>query len=246
MGNWFTPNVEAYVSKLYGNFDRVLAPSQVMADKLRSLGIGNVHVQRLGVDLDTFNPQLRDLNLRAELGIADDARLLIFAGRGSKEKNLPVLLDCMKRLGRHYHLLLVGSYMPANVPNNVTVIDRFCPAHQLARLLASADALVHAGDQETFGLVVLEAMASGIPVVAAAAGAFPEIVRDDCGALCTPNDSLAMARAVRELFSRGVGEMGLQARRHVEQKYAWDTVVSGLLEHYRAVLGSNLPMRLHA
>ncbi|MCY1404566.1 GDP-mannose-dependent alpha-mannosyltransferase [compost metagenome] len=246
MGNWFTPNVEAYVSKLYGNFDRVLAPSQVMADKLRSLGIGNVHVQRLGVDLKTFNPQLRDCGLKAELGIADDTRLLIFAGRGSKEKNLPVLLDCMRKLGRHYHLLLVGSHMPANVPSNVTVIDHFCPAQALARLLASADALVHAGDQETFGLVVLEAMASGIPVVVAAAGAFPEIVREECGLLFPPNDSLAMARAVRELFSHDTGQMGRLARQHVEQRYAWDTVVSGLLEHYRAVLGSNFSVPVHA
>lgn len=246
MGDWFTPNVEAYVSKLYGNFDRVLAPSQVMADKLRSLGIANVHLQRLGVDLNIFNPRHRDARVREELHIADETRLLIFAGRGSKEKNLPVLLDCMRRLGRHYHLLLIGSHMPANVPNNVTVINRFCPAQELARLLASADALVHAGDQETFGLVVLEAMASGIPVVAAAAGAFPEIVFDDCGVLFPPNDAMAMARAVRELFNRGSSDIGRQARRLAEQRYAWDRVVSGLLEHYRAVLGSDLPMRFHA
>jgi alpha-1,6-mannosyltransferase len=152
MGNWVTTNVEAYVSKLYGNFDRVLAPSQVMADKLTGLGVKNVFVQPLGVDLQTFHPSARDPGLRAELGIDENTHLLIFAGRGSKEKNLPVLLDCMKRLGRRYHLLLVGSSMPALVPDNVTVVDEFCPAAQIARLMASADALLHAGDQETFGL----------------------------------------------------------------------------------------------
>ncbi|MCO7504167.1 MULTISPECIES: glycosyltransferase family 1 protein [Pseudomonas] len=247
MGHWFTPNVEAYVSKLYGNFDRVLAPSQVMADKLRGLGIGNVHVQRLGVDLQTFHPDHRDPGLRAELGLADTTRLLVFAGRGSREKNLPVLLDCMKRLGKHYHLLLVGSHMPSNVPANVTIINHFCPATQVARLLASADALLHAGDQETFGLVILEAMASGIPVVAVAAGAFTEIVEPGYGRLCTPNDGQAMAAAVRELFEAGAPQLGQQARRHAEQHYAWDTVVGGLLEHYRAVLGHHeQPVRAHA
>ncbi|QBF28290.1 glycosyltransferase family 1 protein [Pseudomonas tructae] len=246
MGNWFTPNVEAYVSKLYGNFNRVLAPSQVMADKLRGLGIDNVHVQRLGVDLDTFNPLHRDLTLRRELGIADTARLLIFAGRGSREKNLPVLLDCMERLGKHYHLLLVGSHMPATVPANVSVIGHFCPAGEIARLMASADALLHAGDQETFGLVILEAMASAIPVIAVAAGAFREIVNDHCGRLCPPNDGQAMARTVQEVFESGARQMGLQARAHVEQHYAWDSVVSGLLEHYRAVLGYPRPVRAHA
>ncbi|MDI2591635.1 glycosyltransferase family 1 protein [Pseudomonas sp. 681] len=242
MGHWVTPNVEAYVSRLYGNFDRVLAPSQVMADKLIGLGVRNVYVQPLGVDLQTFNPDARDPGLRAELGINDDTRLLIFAGRGSKEKNLPVLLSCMKRLGHRYHLLLVGSSMPNQVPRNVTVIDEFCSATQVARLMASADALLHAGDQETFGLVILEAMASGIPVVAVAAGAFTEIVTDQCGLLCTPDNPLAMANAVRELFSQGSTHRGQQARRHVEQHYSWDTVVNSLLGHYHAVLGSQLPL----
>lgn len=241
MGHWLTPNVEAYVTKLYGNFDRVLAPSQIMADKLSSLGVRNVYVQPLGVDLHTFHPAARNSQLRAELGITDDTRLLIFAGRGSKEKNLPVLLKCMQRLGPRYHLLLVGSSMPAVVPDNVSVIDEFCPAHRVAQLMASADALLHAGDQETFGLVILEAMACGIPVVAVAAGAFKEIVEQSCGLLCTPNNPQAMANAVRELFSRGSTRLGEQARQHVEQHYAWDTVVDSLLGHYHAVLGHSRP-----
>ncbi|WP_433769224.1 glycosyltransferase family 4 protein [Pseudomonas putida] len=241
MGHWVTPNVEAYVSKLYGNFDRVLAPSRVMADKLKGLGVRNVFVQPLGVDLQMFHPDARDPGLRAELGLDENTRLLIFAGRGSKEKNLPVLLDCMRRLGRRYHLLLVGSSMPTTVPDNVTVIDDFCPAEQIARLMASADALLHAGDQETFGLVILEAMACGIPVVAVAAGAFKEIINDRCGLLCPPNNPLAMANAIRELFSQGSAALGQQARRHVEQHYAWDTVVNSLLGHYHAVLGSQWP-----
>lgn len=246
MGNWFTPNVEAYVSKLYGNFDRVLAPSRVMADKLRRLGVRDVHVQPLGVDLATFHPSKRDANVRAELGIADTTRLLIYAGRGSREKNLPVLLACMQQLGHPYHLLLVGSGMPANVPDNVSVIGQFCPPEEVARLMASADLLVHAGDQETFGLVILEAMASATPVVAVRAGAFGEIVNDQCGRLCTANDAQAMATAVREAFEAGVRKLGAQARRHVEQHYSWDNVVAGLLQHYQVVLGHQPLVRAHA
>ncbi len=246
MGNWFTPNVEAYVSKLYGNFDRVLAPSRVMADKLRRLGVRDVHVQPLGVDLTTFHPSKRDANVRAELGIADTTRLLIYAGRGSREKNLPILLACMQQLGHPYHLLLVGSGMPANVPDNVSVIGQFCPPEEVARLMASADLLVHAGDQETFGLVILEAMASATPVVAVRAGAFGEIVNDQCGRLCTANDAQAMATAVREAFEAGVRKLGAQARRHVEQHYSWDNVVAGLLQHYQAVLGHQPLVRAHA
>lgn len=246
MGNWVTPNVEAYVSKLYGNFDRVLAPSKVMADKLRRLGIRDVYVQRLGVDLELFNPSRRDPELRKQLGIATDKRLLVFAGRGSKEKNIPVLLDCMKHLGEDYHLLLVGSSMPANVPDNVTVINHFCPMHEVARLMASADALLHAGNQETFGLVILEAMASGIPVVAVDAGAFKELITDEGGLRCPPNDPGAMAETVRHLFTHDPVAWGKRARLYTEREFAWDTVVTGLLGHYHAVQGTvELPAVVH-
>ncbi len=108
--------------------------------------------------------------------------------------------------------------------------------------MASADALLHAGDQETFGLVTLEAMACGIAVVAVAAGAFSEIITPDCGLLCEPNDASAMANTVRELFASGSVDLGRQARRHVEQHYCWDTVVQSLLGHYHAVLGNQWPL----
>jgi alpha-1,6-mannosyltransferase len=127
--------------------------------------------------------------------------------------------------------------MPTRVPANATVINHFCPAAEVARLMASSDALLHAGNQETFGLVVLEAMASGIPVVAVRAGALAEIVPSHCGQLCRPNDGPAMAQAVRALFEGDPRQLGAQARRHVERHYSWDTVVAGLLGHYRAALG---------
>lgn len=237
IGTWLGTNVEAYVSKLYGNFDRVLAPSAVMAEKLTRLGVRNVYVQPLGVDLERFNPACRDSRLKSALGLRDETRLLVFAGRGSREKNIPVLLDCMRLLGEGYHLLLVGSHMPTHVPENVSTMDHFLPSEEVARLLASADALVHAGDQETFGLVILEAMASGTPVVAVDAGAFREIIPETCGLLCEPNHAAAMAATVRQLFTQDILGMRLAARRHVEAHYDWDRVVTALLGHYASVLG---------
>lgn len=246
IGGWLGTNMNGYVSRLYGSFDRVLAPSQVMADKLTALRVRNVYVQPLGVDLETFSPTRRDAHLRSELGLEDDCRLLIFAGRGSREKNLHVLLETARILGRPYHLLLVGSSMPHRVPDNVTVIDQFCPASEVARLLASSDMLLHAGNQETFGLVALEAMASGIPVVAARAGALPELVPPHTGRLCRPLDARSMALTVQELFEDDPQRLGRQARQHVEAHHAWDAVVAGLLAHYHAVLGTaDLPVAVH-
>jgi len=237
IGTWLGTNVETYVRKLYGHFDRVLAPSAVMAEKLSRLGVRNVYVQPLGVDLARFNPARRDSGLKSALGLSDETRLLVFAGRGSREKNIPILLDCMRLLGKGHHLLLVGSHMPTHVPENVSTMDQFVPSEEVARLLASADALVHAGDQETFGLVILEAMASGTPVVAVDAGAFREIIPESCGVLCKPNDPKAMAASVRLLFAQDIAGMRLSARRHVEAHYDWDGVVTGLLGHYASILG---------
>jgi alpha-1,6-mannosyltransferase len=246
LGPWLGKNFNTYVAKLYGSFDRVLAPSRVMADKLAQLGIPNVHVQPLGVDLQTFHPRHRDPELKRSLGLDESTRLMIFAGRGSREKNLPILLQTAQELGAGYHLLLVGSSMPSRVPDNVTVIDQFCPAEEVARLLASSDVLLHAGDQETFGLVVLEAMASGIPVVAVRAGALAEIVPFHTGRLCQPNSARAMSRAVRELFESDAAQLGYQARQHVESHHAWDAVIAGLLAHYQAVLGpERIPVAAH-
>lgn len=246
IGPWLGNGVKGYVRRLYGGFDRVLAPSRVMADKLTRLGVGNVHLQPLGVDLATFQPGRRDPGLKRALGLDESSRLMVFAGRGSREKNLPELLETARLLGAPYHLLLIGSGMPRRVPANVSVIDRFCPAPEVARLMASCDVLLHAGDQETFGLVVLEAMACGLPVVAVRAGALVELVPFHCGRLCPPHAPLAMAAAVRELFEGDARQVGRQARQHVEAHYAWERVIGGLLGHYRAVLGSaDVPVLAH-
>lgn len=240
-GRWTDALLDAYVQRLYRRFDRVLAPSQVMAAKLEALGVERVYVQPLGVDIDQFHPRRRDPNVRARFHIDDNTRLLIFAGRGSREKHIPRLLETMQQLGPAYHLLLVGSHMPTRTPANVTVLDRFVAQSELACLFASADAMLHAGDQETFGLVVLEAMASGLPVIGVRAGAVAELVAPGTGLLAEPGCPDSMAQAVRALFADGWPEMGHLARRYVENNYAWNRVLPSLLEHYRELSGEWAP-----
>jgi len=245
-GHWTDRWLDGYVQQLYHRFDRVLAPSQVMADKLRGLGLERVYLQPLGVDTARFHPNHRDPALRRELGIPDSTRLLIFAGRGSREKNIPLLLRAMVQLGVGYHLHLVGSHMPRRLPGNVSKSRGFVDQTQLARWLASSDALIHAGDRETFGLVVLEAMASGIPVVGVRAGAVAELVAPGCGLLAQPGSAESIADTVRALFADGYRGMGRIARRHVEQHYTWEQVLPGLLDHYRQLTGKiDAPRRAH-
>ncbi|MFC0267996.1 glycosyltransferase family 4 protein [Kushneria aurantia] len=245
-GRWSRPVIENYIKRLYSHYDRVLAPSRIMAERLERNGIERVHVQPLGVDLQTFHPRYRDAAVRSELGLDESTRLLIFAGRGSQEKNMHILLEAMRRLktldAEHpYHLLMVGSSMPTRVPDNVTVINHFCPASEIARYFASSDALLHAGTQETFGLVVLEAMACGTPVVATRAGALAENVPESCGELAHPLDGEDMAQRICTLFERDGEALGERAREHVERHHDWDIVVRGVLGHYRELLGVTAP-----
>jgi alpha-1,6-mannosyltransferase len=223
---------ERYLRKLYAGFDLVMAPSQVVAAKLRSQGIERVVRQPLGVDGSVFNPRARDPDLRGLLGLRADTRLLAFAGRIASEKRIPLLRDVVERLGPPYHLLLIGGEQTRRASPNVTELPYQSSPHSIARLLASADALLHVGVHETFGLVILEAMACGRPVVGIDTGAIAELVDDAVGGLADDADAESVAEAVRILYDRDLDALGANARKRVEQHYTWDRIFAQQLEHY--------------
>lgn len=231
-GRWIEPAVARHVRDLYRRFDLVIAPSHYVHSKLADLGLTRVACRPLGVDVDLFHPSRRDPQLRRELGLSEDTRLAIFAGRFAREKNLWMLLHAFKSLGPRYHLLLVGSGMDLPVQHNVTIYPYQRSGEALARLLASSDLLVHAGDQETFGLIVLEAMACGRPVVAVDSGGLAELVAPQTGLLATPRNARALADAVSASYDLDIEAMGWRARRHVEVAFSWDSVMRSLIACY--------------
>ena len=149
--------IEWYVRLTYERCEQVLVPSRYMCDYLHSIGVDAHHLaatgrRRRGV----FTPTGKARDLRAELELAPDSRLLVFAGRFSAEKNIPVLLEAFRLLGQPYHLLLIGGG-DGGRSGNVTRLP-YCRDNQaLAEYIRAADAFVHAGAHETFGLVLLEA-----------------------------------------------------------------------------------------
>jgi alpha-1,6-mannosyltransferase len=235
MGRWAGRSARRYLAELYARFDLILAPSNVVAERLSGIGIRNVEVQTLGVDVTTFHPGARNPCLRDMLGIARDARLLAFAGRLSPEKHVGDLVAAITLLGPRYHLLLIGSRQSTRCATNVTKLQYQQDDRQLARLLASCDAFVHAGDQETFGLVVLEAMACGLPVVAARAGALPELVDDSVGATFRPRDARDLALKISGLFESDWQAASRAARKRA-QAHAWDAAFTRLLGRYTRLL----------
>jgi alpha-1,6-mannosyltransferase len=229
--------VARYLRQLYGRFDLVFAPSRAMCAYLARLGIARTSYQPLGVDTEVFSPARRTLDLRRQLELPDDTRVLVFAGRFSQEKNLPVLREAIALLGKRYHLLLIGGGRAARLSHNVSVLPYRRDSVELARWLASADALVHAGSSETFGLVIIEAMACGRPVVGVRAGSVPELIDERVGELAQPESAASMAQAIRRLYQRDPDTLGANARQRALQRFTWSHVLQLQLASYAGLFG---------
>jgi len=227
--------VTRYLRTVYDRFDLVLAPSRAMCSYLKRIGVARAALQPLGVDTDIFSPRRRTLDLRRQLRLPDATRLLIYAGRFSEEKHLEVLHGAMKLLGRPYHLLLVGGGRSARPSEQVTMLPYRRDSRELAQYFASADALVHAGASETFGLVIVEAMACGRPVVGVRAGAVPELVDEQVGELAEPGNAASMAEAIRRLYARPIEALGATARERVLARFTWSHSLRLLMASYAAV-----------
>ena len=191
----------AYLRRLYRHFDLVLAPSAAMTHDLLELGVAQARHQPLGVDTRLFHPGRKDPSWRRSLGLPAAARVLLYTGRLAAEKNLPVLVSAVQRLGPPYVLLLVGHGPCAPAPSERVVVLPHVPQEAgLARIVASADLFVHAGDQETFGLSMLEAMACGTPVMVRAAGGLAELAAGGAGIGVPDNRPQTWADAITAWF----------------------------------------------
>jgi len=184
-----------------------------------------------------FLPAARDAGFRTRRGWPDDTRVLVYAGRFAPEKHLDVLADAVGRLGAPYLLLAVGAG-PAPPPAGDRVVVRpfVASARELATVLASADAFVHAGDQETFGLSVLEAMACGTPAVVRDAEGLGELAGFGAAVAVARGTGDDFAAAIASLFTDDRSERSRLARQQAEAS-DWGIVLPGLLGHYLRLLG---------
>lgn len=237
-GEWAQKPVFKAWSTFFRRFDRVVAPSQHIAERLADAGVHRVTLQPLGVDTDQFHPGLRDSDgVRRELGLSPDTRLLVFAGRPAKEKNVDVLLDAAARLGAPYHLLLIAAGKDQPPQANATYLDYTKDPKQLTRLISSCDAFVHANAQEPFGLVIIEAMACGLPVVGMTTGGASELVDEAVGQPAAAPTGAAVAEAIEALFTRDLHALGAAARARAVERHSWHAVFDGLTRVYRGLTG---------
>lgn len=239
IGEWAEKPVRKHWGEIYRRFDRAVAPSRFMAERLEEAGVPSPIALPLGVDTLTFHPSRADPEaLRRRLGLTSRHRLLVFAGRPAREKRVDVLVEAVEKLGDPYVLLLVGAASAAPPSDRVIELPYQTDPRDLAALMASCDAFVHANDAEPFGLIVLEAMASGLPVVGVASGGVAESVDSGVGELARRSTGDDFAEAVEALFARNVAGVGVSARERAATQHGWDRVFSRLSGVYAELTGS--------
>ena len=237
--------METLTRRIHQGVDRTLAPSTASVAQLAHLGCDGLWLWPRGVDGTLFHPDKRSEERRREL--LAGARILVgFVGRLAPEKELRLLRATCDLPG--VQVVLVGggpeeSALRAALPR--ATFAGVLHGEELARTVASCDVVVHPGRHETFCQAVQEALASGVPVVAADAGGPRDLVDPGRnGALFTPGDGEALAAHV-DALAADAGErrrLGLAARASVDQR-TWPCVNAQLVEHYRDVVTAAAPQR---
>ena len=242
---WLEPLVRMLLRRLYRRCEAIMAPAESTAAVLRAQRMNReIAIWTRGIDREQFNPERRDMAWRRGLGIADDELVVCFLGRIVMEKGLDVFADAIRAFagqGLKYRVLVIGEgparpWFEHQLPDAI-FLGQLTGA-DLARALASSDVLLNPSVTEAFGNVTLEAMACGLPVVAAEATGATNLVRDgETGTLVDPCDLEGFAGALAAYardpdLRRRHGDGGLAFARTMD----WDRINSVALRVYERAI----------
>jgi alpha-1,6-mannosyltransferase len=238
-------------------FDHHITVSQFTAAELREASRGHmvprgVWVRGMGVDIEGFGAARRDPLLRRRLlaraGGGVRAYLLLYAGRLAPEKNLPLLVGMMERLALSpdfdFRLVIAGEGMlrkqleraaAVSCPGRVAFIGHIGNRDELAAIYASADAFVHPNPAEPFGIAPLEALASGLPLIACNRGGLMSYASPANAWLADPDPRSFAAAALDLARSPAVAESRVEAGLETARRYDWPAIASEYLMLYREI-----------
>jgi len=239
---WLKAPLDAYLRLVHNRSLLTLCPSRATLHDLQAQGFRRLWVWGRGVDTERFHPRHRSTAWREAMGVRPGETVVVYVGRLAKEKRLDVLADAL-RVWRGVRLVLVGDgparmqleQRMAGLPVHFT---GYLAGHELATAYASADAFVFPSDTETFGQVVQEAMASGLPVVGARGGGTLDLVQEgSTGRLFMPGSATDLATQLAPLLASPGQRMAMgEAARAYAQHRSWPCVLDQLMTHYDRTL----------
>jgi glycosyltransferase involved in cell wall biosynthesis len=222
-----------------------LCTSTAMVEELSGHGIEKVDLWQRGVDTEMFQPHLASRQMRSRLSHGNpDNPLLLYVGRVSAEKQIDQIKLVLEAIPEA-HLAIVGDgphreALQTHFAGTKTHFVGYLHGLELASAFASADAFIFPSRTETLGLVLLEAMAAGCPVVAAAAGGIVDIVTDGVnGYLFDPMDSQGLIKATKQLLhAKEEKEIMRQNARAEAERWSWSAATFQLRDYYKKILNS--------
>ena len=236
-----------YLRWFHNHAEVTFCPSETNRQVLLDRGFEHVQIWSRGVDTERFAPEHRSDEVREKSG-PDDALHLLYVGRLTPEKDLKLLFEAYQRLtamslSNPVHLVVAGdgaysTRMMAAAPEKVTFAG-YLEGQDLSRAYSSADVFVFPSKVETLGNVVLEAMASGLPVVGVAQGGTLENVRHGVnGVLCEPGDTDSFTAGILEVSQSPQlrEQLARNARTWAEQRN-WEAAFEPLLSSYEELAG---------
>jgi len=204
-----------YQNRFLRYYDTVVTNGPALAKRFRARGVRIDASMPLGIERGHFSPTLRDERLRAamlrQLDLPPDAHLLLGIGRHHPEKRWPMIVEAVERAGARLPvgLMLLGQgFASRRLERQIAGsphIRMFRPVYdrtQFARVIASADALIHGAEAEPFGLVASEAMAAGLPLIVPDTGGCAEVADPRTSETYRARDAASAADAIRRLFAR--------------------------------------------
>jgi len=242
---WLEPVARAIMRRYYRRCDAIVVPSESMAAIMRAQRMNrDISIWARGVDRVQFNPGRRSLDWRRSHGIADDEMVVSFLGRLVLEKGLDVFGDAIEAArarGVPLRVVAIGDgpargYFEGRLPD--AIFTGQLTGEELATAFASTDVFLNPSVTEAFGNVTLEAMACGLPVMAAAASGTSSLVKDGVtGRLAEPGDIEAMADELRDYQRDPVlrakhGAAGLEFAKTMD----WDEINSAVMRVYDRVI----------
>jgi phosphatidylinositol alpha 1,6-mannosyltransferase len=215
-----------------------LCPSSATISSLRAHGFRRLRLWGRGVDTERFHPRYRSQAWCEAIGVRQDERVLLYVGRLAPEKRLDLLVEAIPTIP-NTRLVVVGDgparpLLEQQLRGAAVHFAGYLRGEELATAYASSDLFVFPSDTETFGQVIQEAMASGLPVIAARAGGSIDLVHDGTtGRLFAPGSAVELRAQIDELLAAPLWAraMGMAGRRLAERR-SWPHVIADLLHYY--------------